>query len=180
MQMEMKGLLHRRIKTSSTRFLVLSHSMCCKGKDTQARRRTQHTKGAGSTGGHPSYGKHSWTINLISIMVTHEWNAVPCFMMANWCWYTPNVALINIGRSRELTQNWYISLLMKGSECSHLSLLASDGGLFTDGEQGQATRTATRAAEKIKQSISGTRFHGSSEFWSVCVDGIHLTLILHF
>lgn len=29
----------------------------------------------GSTGGHPSYGKHSWTINLISMAVTHEWNA---------------------------------------------------------------------------------------------------------
>lgn len=60
----------------------------------------KHTKGAGSTGGHPSYGKHSWTINLISIMVTHERNALPRFMMANWCWYTPNVALINIGRER--------------------------------------------------------------------------------
>lgn len=60
----------------------------------------KHTKGAGSTGGHPSYGKHSWTINLISIMVTHERNALPRFMMANWCWYTPNVALINMGQER--------------------------------------------------------------------------------
>lgn len=33
-------------------------------------------------------------------MVTHERNALPRFMMANWCWYTPNVALINIGRER--------------------------------------------------------------------------------
>lgn len=82
-----------------------------------------HTKGQVPLGGHPSYGKHSWTINLISIMVTHEWNAAPCSMMANWCWYTPNVALINIGKNRELTQHWYSSLLMKGSRQTLKSLL---------------------------------------------------------
>lgn len=111
-------------------------------------------------------------------MVTHEWNAVPCFLMANWCWYTANVALINIGRNRELTQNWYISLLMKRSECSHLSLLASDGGLFTDGEQGQATRRATQAAEKIKQGIGALVFTDPMSFWSICVDRTDLTFIL--
>lgn len=121
---------------------------------------THSHKGAGSTGGHPSYGKHSWTINLISIMVTHEWNAVPCFMMANWCWYTPNVALINIGRNRELTQNWCLSLLMKKSKCSLLRLLASDGGLFTDGEQGEATREANGAAKKINRGVRAARFYG--------------------
>lgn len=70
------------------------------GRARERAHASKHTKGAGSTGGHPSYGKHSWTINLISIMVTHERNALPRFMMANWCWYTPNVALINIGRER--------------------------------------------------------------------------------
>ena len=138
--MEMKCTNLKRIKTFFICFFILctakekTHQQayrCTQDTHTRAHIHTQartharthaHTqtyKGAGSTGGHPSYGKHSWTINLISIMVTHEWNAAPCFMMANWCWYTPNVALINIGRNRELTQIWYISLLMKRSNCGH-------------------------------------------------------------
>lgn len=46
-------------------------------------------------------------------MVTHEWKAAPCFMMANWCWYTRNVALINPGRRRKLAGRWWTPALMK-------------------------------------------------------------------
>lgn len=55
-------------------------------------------------------------------MVTHEWNAVPCFMKANWWRYTSNVALINIGRSRELAQNRRRSLLMKKQQLRPLKV----------------------------------------------------------
>ena len=76
-----------------------------------------HTGAVGSSGWHPSYGKHSWTINLISIMVTHEWNAAWCFMMANWWWYAPNVAVIDMDRTKEHTPNWcgFVLNEMKGN-----------------------------------------------------------------
>lgn len=124
-------------------------------------------------GGHPSYGKHSWTINLISIMVTHERGALPRFMMANWCWYTPNVALINTGRERRTRAAKMVYIIV--NEKKQLPLLKVLQRLTEVRLQTARARPAQRIGQAARRRRLGRLWAGPAHVYMRKWFDIHCT-----